>query len=506
LLQNQHDVRNPAKSLTELLSGQAWLALPDLLTMKHDTSIYSEGTRHTLFYAQSWITVHYLLHEKKMPETGTYFELVENQHIPVEEAIQKAYGVTPAQFDQAVKDYFHSLTSLFTAVDASKQGNLQRNAPQIYQFPEFVGPNDRAITVKPMPETDARAVVAGVKTRIPDRREAGLLELHALATAPDPAASKADKDKDKDKNKDKDKENRKDSNSDAPLIATTGDEIAHCALAWDHLQRGEFDAALEELSDAAALNQRDMWIRYYLSLLKYRISQAKKTDIQGLPNMMQDLRAVLEWHPEFADAYDLLAMARMEGGGPVAAMQAERAAMQLSPRNQRYVYHLAEIYESDKKWAAARALLERLESSSNAQVAAEARERLARLSTEQKYGVSEKEDSAKKLSTQGSPFDVLEQDAAKRAAESSQPGGTADKRPAKFLQGRLVGVDCSQSPAAILTVSSGGTVLKLRTSDYKSLLLIGADKFSCAWNDRSVSVNYKPGGLSDGDLLSVEVR
>ena len=249
-----------------------------------------------------------------------------------------------------------------------------------------------------------------------------------------------------------------------------------------------------------------MWIRYYLSLLKYRISQAKKADIQGLPNMMQDLRAVLEWHPEFADAYDLLAMARMEGGGPVAAMQAERAAMQLSPRNQRYVYHLAEIYESDKKWAAARALLERLESSSNAQVAAEARERLARLSNEQKYGVSEKEDSAKKLSTQGSPFDVLEQDAAKRAAESAQPGGTADKRPAKFLQGRLVGVDCSQSPAAILTVTSGGTVLKLRTSDYKSLLLIGADKFSCAWNDRSVSVNYKPGGLSDGDLLSVEVR
>jgi hypothetical protein len=37
-------------------------------------------------------------------------------------------------------------------------------------------------------------------------------------------------------------------------------------------------------------------------------------------------------------------------------------------------------------------------------------------------------------------------------------------------------------------------VLKLRTPDYKSLPLIGADAFSCAWNDRAVSVNYKPGG------------
>ncbi len=58
----------------------------------------------------------------------------------------------------------------------------------------------------------------------------------------------------------------------------------------------------------------------------------------------------------------------------------------------------------------------------------------------------------------------------------------------------------------MLTVTSNGTVLKLRTADYKSLLLIGADKFSCEWNDRAVSVNYKPGGLSDGDLVSVEVR
>ena len=92
--------------------------------MKHDTSTYNEGTHHTLFYAQSWMTMHYLLHEKKLPETGTYFDLVENQHVPVEEAIQKAYGVTPAQFDQAVKDYFHSLTPLFTALDTSKQAGF----------------------------------------------------------------------------------------------------------------------------------------------------------------------------------------------------------------------------------------------------------------------------------------------------------------------------------------------------------------------------------------------
>jgi hypothetical protein len=498
LLKNRVEVLNPPKSLTELLSGQVWLALPDLLTMKHDTSTFTEGTHHTLFYAQSWMVMHYLLHEKKLPETGTYFDLVENQHVPVEEAIQKAYGVTPAQFDQAVKDYFHSLTPLFVALDASRQAGSHPDPPQVYQFPEIVGPDARTITAKVLPEKDGSALTAGVRIRIPDRREAGLLELQALATAPDPTTAKPDREKEK---------NQDDKNN-ALLVTAVGNEIAHRALAWDHIERKEFDAAAEELADASALNPRDMWIRYYLSVLKYRVAQSKHAQIVGLPNMMQDLHAVLEWYPEFAEAYNLLAVAHIEGGGPVAAMQAERAAMQLSPRNQQYVYNMAEIYIADKKWDVARAMLERLKGSENPRVAAAARERLGEISNEQKYGISAAAAAEdKKLAAQPSPFDVLEQDAAKRAAaQTTQPTGTADKRPAKFFQGRLVGVDCSQSPAAVLTVTSEGVVLKLRTANYKSLPLIGADSFSCDWNNRSVSVNYKPGGLSDGDLVSVEVR
>jgi hypothetical protein len=498
LLGNQREINSPPKSFTELLSGQVWLALPDLFTMKHDTSSYVEGTHHTLYYAQSWITVHYLLHEKKLPETGTYFDLVENQHVPVEEAIQKAYGVTPDQFDKAVKDYFHSLTPLFTALDASKQQNSQADLRQIYHFPAPVKAEDSTITSKPMRENDAKALAAEVKTRIPERRSFGLQELQALATTPETTAS----------GKPVEKKAARENIEETPLVVAVGNEIAHRALAWDHLEHGEFDTAAEELSNAAILDQRDMWIRYYLAVLKYRIAKAKHADIQGLPNMMQDLRAVLDWYPEFADAYDLMAMARKVGGGPVAAMQAERAAIELSPRNQEYVYHLAEIYIEGKKWEAARALLERLKTSSNSVVAAEAREQLSRMANEQKYGLSAASTGTPKLAPQSTPFDVLDQDARKRAAaeQAGQNAGVGDRRTAKFLQGRLVRVDCSQSPAAILTVAAGGTTLKLRTADYKSLLLIGADTFSCAWNDRSVSVNYKPGGVSDGDLVSVEVR
>ncbi len=509
LLAIQHETHAP-KSLTELLGAQVWLSIPDLFMMKHDTSPSNEGTRRTLYYAQSWIVMHYLLHEQKLPETGTYFDLVLNQHVPVEDAIQKAYGMTSAQLEQAVKNYFHSQSAILTALDAARQTNPDPDHPanaassaQPYQFPVPVGPDDSAIISRPLSEADASALYAEVEIRIPERRDSGLKALQTLATTPTPAeTAKKEREKTKQANSSIDEDN--------PLLPTTavGNELAHRILAWDDIQHGEFDTAISELGDAAALNQTDLWVRYYLSVLKYRMAQAKHTDIQGLPNMMLDLKAVLEWYPEFADAYDLLALARNEGGGPSAAMQAERAAILLSPRDELYVYHLAQIYIASKKWEAAEALLERLKSSDNAQVAALARERLTQVGTERKYGIAVGSAAAQpNFAPQKSPFDVLDQDAAKRAAaEKTQANGPAERRPTKFFKGRLVGVDCSQAPAAILTVTANGVVLKLRAADYKSLLLIGADDFSCEWQDRQVTVNYKPGGLTDGDLVSLEVR
>jgi hypothetical protein len=514
LLGNQRDMQ-PAKSLTELLEANVWISLPDLFTMTHDGSGHNEGTHHTLFYAESWIVMHYLLHEKKLPETGTYFDLVLNQHVPVEDAIQKAFGMTSVQLEDAVKAYFHSQTQLQTALDAARQPNAAANvanpvnAAQPYQFPTPVAQDDSVIPSKPFPESDAHALYAGVQTRIPERRDLGLQELKKLATTPTATDIKSEAKAESKSEEKRDKKDKQDAD-DNPLLptASVGNELAHRLLAWDYIEHGEFEDAITELGDTAALNQHDLWVRYYLSVLKYRMAQVKHTDMQGLANMMLDLRAVLEWYPEFADAYDLLALARNEGGSSVAAMQAERAAMSLSPRDQQYVYHLAQIYIAGKKWDAAQALLDRLKNSGDPQIAALARDRLEQIGTERKYGIAGSAAMQSQLAPQKTPFDVLDQDAAKRAAEekAAQSGGIADKRTTTYLKGRLVAIDCSQAPTAVLTVAAGGSVLKLRAADYKSLLLIGADDFSCTWRDRQVTVNYKPGGMSDGDLVSLEMR
>jgi len=273
--------------LVELLNTQTWLALPDLFSTKQEASA-TEASHRTLFYAESWMVMHYLLHENRLSETGAYFDLVLNQHMPVEYAIEKAYGTPSAQLQQAVLDYFHAKAPTITAFSSQKNAPAPANPDPAYRFRSPVAPDDSAIIPKPMPEDDARALYAEVQVRIPERREFGLKELRALATTPSAADKKAEAKADKASKK---------SDDDAPDVLPTtalGNALAHRALAWDYIQQGEFDDALSELGDAAALNRNDMWIRYYLSVLKYRMGQARPAPTQGLANMMLDLKAVLE--------------------------------------------------------------------------------------------------------------------------------------------------------------------------------------------------------------------
>ena len=488
-------------SAAEVLNSQPWMKLPELLSVKRDTS-GKEVSQAAIFYAESWILIHYLLHEKKLEETGSYFGLVLNQHLSPEEAIQKAYGVTADKLEESVQEYFHSKAALF-AKGRSKPTPTPTagasTADPIDRYPVPVGPDDSAITWKPIPPADARALYAGVQVRVPERHDIGVKTLPDLPTTPTEADKKAEA---------KQQVKKMGEDPDELPTAAIGNALAHRMLAWDQIQHGQYEESFVEIGDAAALNRTDMWQRYYLSVAKYRMSLAKHTDILGLANMLLDLKAVLEWNSELADAYDLLAVGRNAGGTTSAAMQAARAAIGLSPRNQLYSYHLAEIYVASKKWDAANALLERLKTSSDPTIAAQAVELASKSGVERKYGIPVNNASAPqpKLQAQKTPFDILEEDAAKReAAENSQPK-TGDKRVAKFVRGRLLGVDCSKSPSAILTVSAQEGILKLRSADYRSLLLIGSDNFSCDWRDVEVTVNYKPMGGADGDLISLEMR
>jgi hypothetical protein len=484
-----------AKSLTAVLNAQPWLPLPELFSAKHDAA----AAAPSIYSAESWIVMHYLLHEQKLPETGTYFGLVLNQHLPVEDAIQKAYGMSSAQLQQAVKNYFQARQSAAPSGPAAQANSA---SPALAEhFPALVAPGDSTITTRPLTESDARAIYAGVQVRVPERRDVALKTLHQLATTPTLADKKSEA-----------KATRR-AGEDADYLPSNaeGNEVAHRALAWDHIEHNEFDEAFAEIGDAIALNPGDMWARYYFDIAKYRSAQARHAEMTGIANVMIDLKNVLEWNPEMSAAYDLLAVARNQGGVATAAMESERAAIRLSPRDQSYSFHLAQIYVTSKKWEAADTLLDRLKAGNDPKIAAEAAELQTQAGTQRKYGIPGNGSNAQpRYEAQKTPFDVLDEDAAKRAAAEEASGkvagGSVEKPVTKFVKGRLVSVDCSKAPAAILTVHSDAGTLRLHSNDYRSLLLIGTDDFSCGWRDVQVTVNYKPSAGGEGDLVSLEMR
>ena len=466
------------QSVTDLLNGSPWLPLPELFAAKGGTA--AEATHPTLFDAEDRLDSHYLLSQNRLPETGTYFELVENQSVPVTQAIQQAYGMSPAQIEQAVKDYFHSFTSQ-TRPQSTAQPSTP--GPQVSQLPSPVEAENFPASITPVPPPEADAMLAEIRLHMPERRAQAVQELQGMTSQPG-----------------------------------TNSAIAHRALAWAHMEKKEYAEALDELSDALEADRDDHWVRYYLALVKYRASGNGTQSIQGLGNMMQDLRAVLNWYPEFAEAYSMLAMARLQGGGINSATEAMRAAILLSPRNQSYLLNMARIYLAGKQWDAATALLERLKAGSDPQLAAAAKRNLDDLPGLKKYGIAPQhpEDSGTAQASKPLPEPqrpatppkpapkpaVAEENDEERRPEEPAP----DKRPIKFLKGKLVSVDCSHPPVAVLTLVAGAKTLHLRAADYKSLLLIGADEFSCDWRNRPAIVNYKAGGPADGDLVSLELQ
>ncbi|HEX6503613.1 MAG TPA: hypothetical protein VF011_10200 [Terriglobales bacterium] len=477
LLGNITDVRHPPKSFTELLSGPLWLNMTDFLSMRLNAPEFHEGTHHTLFYAQAWIMVHYLLAKEMMPQVGTYFGLVQIKKLPLEQAVQQAFGMNTGQLEKALKDYFQSLTPLFeaqdradAAVQSSEDIAAARNAgPQLSHLAAPIGPDDVSVVVKKLIDDDAHAYVADAMARLPEHRAEGIKKLQDLAQ--DPADN----------------------------------AIAHRCLAYAYLQGRDFKQSSQQLQLA---DGTDPWIHYYEAVLKFRAAQASGQQLQGgLANVQQDLRAVVDWNPEFAEAYHLLAMSELEGGGSHAAVDSIRMAIQLAPRRQSYLMDLASIYIAEKKWDDAQSTLEQLKSGGNGQLAASARKKLDDLPFIKKYGIdpdrSPGAQETRVIEANSGISNPLPEDLEEKKPELKERG--PDKRPVKYVKGKIVRVDCDKAPEAIMTVLAGGHTLKLHTFDYKSVALVGTDQFSCDWRNQRASINYKASGASEGDVVSVEI-
>jgi tetratricopeptide (TPR) repeat protein len=435
----------------QILRQVGFIKIADLFQVQQNSSTYNEsGGRRTVFYAESSLVVHYLYDHQLIPKLGEYFTLKVDRKVPVEDAMKQAFGMDAQRFDKELRNY----------VGAGRYRYYALPTPQVVANANY--------SVTPVSVADSSAVLGDIHLHSPDYLGKAVEEFEAiLKTDPNHAASLR-------------------------------------GLGYAYLQKHDFQRAGEYFRRSAQADSKDPRVHYYSALLMNQEGRFE-ADPEKIAVMKKELQASISLDPNFADAYNLLAFADMSSGDHDKALQDMEKALSINPRNEGYQINLAIMYMSARKLDQASSLLKDLVNSPIPGLAMRAEELLRNLGEMRTVGAMGAGNDAGIVHRVPAehPADPQEQG---EAAAQGQVHLIAVAAPPRFLKGKLVKVDCSAPPAAVLTVTSAAKTWKMKVADTRAAVVIGADSFSCAWSNQTVALNFHETGDGEGTVMSVEIQ
>jgi Tfp pilus assembly protein PilF len=452
-----------------ILQQAGMMKTADLFRVQHDSRAYNEnGDRRSGFYAQSAMVVHYIYDNNLTQKLSKYFELVHEQKVSVEDAIQQTFEMSAAQFDKTMRNY----------VIDGRYKYYQVSAPA-----QMVSANYLTASLS---IGDSNAILAEVHLHTADYAQKAMEEYQAILKA-DP------------KN----------------VSALRG-------LGYAYLLKNNFDEAGKYFQQAVELDSKDPRVHYYAALLMSR--ERTLGNPANIPVMTKELETSIALDPTYADAYSLLAFAYAYGGDPAKGLLMMRKAIALSPRNENYIFNLGQMFMNNRKPDEAISLFRFLQKGRNPVLATQAAEMieqaqemkaaiasasevaLTRIPATVESAPEPQPETSEETTTEAkdetpTKMPVKTLATLKKASNIRRPNG-----PPRFVKGRVDTVDCSAAPGAILNLKAPAGLLKLHVRNTKHVIIIGADAFSCGWTNQTLAVNYVETGPGAGEVMSVEVQ
>ncbi|MGE3840598.1 MAG: DUF1570 domain-containing protein [Vicinamibacterales bacterium] len=89
-----------------LLRKQPLLPLRELFAVTHDSPLYNEGTKRSVFYAESWALMHYLLigNPARTPQLATFLEQLATG-LPIDASFRQAFQTDPETLAEELRQY-----------------------------------------------------------------------------------------------------------------------------------------------------------------------------------------------------------------------------------------------------------------------------------------------------------------------------------------------------------------------------------------------------------------
>jgi tetratricopeptide (TPR) repeat protein len=406
------------------LLREQFMPLESLLRVTASSPAYNERDKQSIFYAESWAFVHYLLQGNKgqrLAQLGRFSALL-TAGKPLEESFRQAFQTDFKTMEKELQNYVKGSTYRVQVFPLDK--------PLVF---------DAEMTAAPMSEAEAQAYLGDLllHTNRLDAAEARLKQ--ALALAPDSAQ-------------------------------------AHASLGMVRVRQGKFDEAQDELRQAVAGNSQNYLAHYYYAYAVQRKTVRDGQMVMSFPAddarvMREELKKAIELNPSFAESYYQLAFVSLVTGDDMdEAARLLAQARKLEPNRQAFALLLAQIQMRKQEFAAARQTLEPVARSANAsaQERAEAQSVLSTIGMIEDQIAQHGKDSVRfgggesagaaaggeggSVSVDSPPVIVNSKPTIKRHA-----GGEA-------VRGTLTRIDCEKGSSAVFNVKVGDRVLRLHAA------------------------------------------
>jgi tetratricopeptide (TPR) repeat protein len=451
----------PIASHVFLLREKKMLPLRTLFQVDQKSPYYNERDKQSIFYAESWALMHYLILGKdgqRVTQMGKFLELL-SANVPMEQAFQQAFAMSFESMESELRNY------------------IQRDRYPIISgsFSTRVG-YDTAMQSAPMTEAEAQAYLGDLLLHSNRSSECEAYLQKALVLDPDLA-------------------------------------MANASLGMLRVRQGRSDEARKSLERAVALSSQNYLIHYYYA---YALSREGNRDMQTVlgfapetaTRMREELKKAIELRPDFPESYSLLAFVNLVTGSQLdESVEMLKRALTTSPGRNDLVFMLAQVYLRKENYKTARQLLEGLSRNTDAQLRQQSQALLDQIASleEQKARFNSLNDEA--------GADARNQPILREAVGvGRQPETMANADPSSYLrealrkpaagemqaQGTLVRIDCD-TKGITFVVKIGDRLLKLKTPSFEEVNITtfssdsGAE-ITCGLRkpENNVVVNYAP--------------
>ena len=455
---------SPISNHVFLLRESKMLPLRTLFNVDEKSAYYNERDKQSVFYAESWALMHYLIHGKdgqRVPQMGNFLKLM-SENVPLEEAFKRAFAMSFEGMEKELREYIkHD------------------------RYPVLTGRFESKVVV----ESDMQAAPI---TEAAAKSYLGDLLFHIHGAESEAYLKKA-------------------------LSLDPNEPLANASLAMLLLRQGKAPEARKQLEKAAA-NSANYLLHYYYAYALSRQGEDEQMvsafSYETANTMRAELKKAIELRPDFAESYNLLAFVNLVTGTNIdESIEMLKSVLANSPGKNDVKFMLAQLELQKGDIKSARPLLEQLSGIYND---AETRQRAQMLLDQLK----EREDQPARFRESNATQSniVVEQttDAPVKIDPSSYLREALRKPDAgeTQVQGILERIDCDPK-GVVFNVRIEGRVLKLRAASFDNVDLTSfspdaGGEISCGQRkaESSVVVCYVASTDArikvDGTLRSIE--